>query len=269
MNQLFLTCGRALCATTFGLACSAFAGESVAPLAPAGNDMFAPRYWQPVSDSVLAKQTGKGLGGDTISGFVLNVLSQWQLPNGATASASGALAVATNALNQVSAQVNSTAGITDPRGTWANATNSNNSATGGQAVSVNGVSQITQVAGNNNLGTNQTLIDFNVPSAAQNYNNALSAAASNANGSIKASVSFGNGGISVALQTPSGIATQNIVPGNTQQAAMIAQLLQVAGNNQQVNNQLQLHLQVQSMSSAALRQAGVQQALQSALSLRR
>jgi hypothetical protein len=231
--------------------------------------MFASRYWQPVSDNVLARQIGKGLGGETISGFVLTVLSQWQLPNGTTASASGALQVATNALNQVSTQVNSSAGITGSNSALGNAANTNNSATGGQSVSVNGVSQVTQVAGDNNLGTNQTLIDFNVPSAAQNYNNALGATAANANGSIKASVSFGNGGIAVALQTPSGVATQKIVPGSTQQAAMIAQLLQVAGNNQQVNNQLQLHLQVQSMSSAALRQAGVQQALQSALSLRR
>lgn len=271
MKNQFLSFCRALCATTLGLACSAFAAEpaTVQALPGNGNSMFSALSWQPVPDSVLAKQTGKGLNGDMISGFVLNLLSQWQLPNGAIASATGTLKVATDALNRVSAQVNSNAAVIDPHGTSANLTGTNNSATGGQSINVNGVSQITQVAGDNNLGTNQTLIDFNVPSGTQNYNNALSAAAANGNGSIKAAVNFGSGGISLALQTPGGVATQQIVPGNAQQAGMISQLLQVAGNNQQVSNQLQLHLQLQSLSPAALRQTGVQQALQSALSLRR
>ena len=65
-------------------------------------------------------------------------------------------------------------------------------------------------------------------------------------------------GISVALQTPAGLATQTIAPGSGQ----IAQLLQIAGNNQQVANALQLHLQTQQMSAAMLRQLGVLQALQ-------
>jgi len=43
---------------------------------------------------------------------------------------------------------------------------------------------------------------------------------------------------------------------------MISQLLQIAGNNQQVANALQLHLQTQQMSASMLRQLGVLQALQ-------
>ncbi|HUP09050.1 MAG TPA: peptidase C39, partial [Caldimonas sp.] len=39
------------------------------------------------------------------------------------------------------------------------------------------------------------------------------------------------------------------------------QLLQVAGNNQQVANQLQLSLQTQQMTSQMIRQSGVLQAL--------
>jgi len=75
-------------------------------------------------------------------------------------------------------------------------------------------------------------------------------------------VSFGNGSISIALQTPAGLARQTIAPGTSQQAGQIAQLLQIAGNNQQVANSLQLHLQTQQMSASMLRQLGVLQALQ-------
>src|ERR1700753_3827294 len=53
---------------------------------------------QMVDDDVLAGQTGKYAGGTMISGFVLNILSQWQLPNGVTALAQGTLGAVQNAL---------------------------------------------------------------------------------------------------------------------------------------------------------------------------
>lgn len=222
-----------------------------------------------VGDDVLAHQTGKYAGSDMISGFVLNLLSQWQLPNGATAVAQGALAVAQNAANQVSAQVKTYANVIDPTQggtTGANSgANPNATATGGQSVSVNGVSQITQVAGNGNTGANAATLSYdnNAPQLANlpGATNQPGASASNATGSIRAGISFGSHGVNVTLQTPAGIATQNIVPGNAQQAGAIAQLLQVAGNNQQVANQLQLSLQTQQMTSQMIRQTGVLQAL--------
>ncbi|CAB3808286.1 hypothetical protein LMG28690_07020 [Paraburkholderia caffeinilytica] len=253
-----------MCFTTCGLASAAHAAEQTST---AFEDVGALKI-QPVDDAILANQTGKGLAGDIISGVVVDLLSQWQLPNGATAVASGALSVVTNKLNQASVQFNSSAAVTDPTGNSGSGANRNASASGGQNVNVNGVSQITQVAGNGNLGTNQAVIDFNASPASLtggSYNNATSAAASNANGSVKASVSLANGGISVSLQTPSGIATQTVAPSSAQQAGMIAQLLQIAGNNQQVANQLQLHLQTQQMSASMLRQIGVLQALQNSV----
>src|SRR6202012_858481 len=107
---------------------------------------------------VPAHQTGKGVGGDIISGFVLNLLSQWQLPNGATAIAQGTLAVAQNAVNQLGATVNTLAKVVDGNGN--SGANPNAVATGGQGISVNGVSQVTQVAGNSNTGFNAAQIDF-------------------------------------------------------------------------------------------------------------
>jgi hypothetical protein len=264
MDRNLLTIGCALCFTTCGLASAAHAAEQPST---AFEDVSALKL-QPVDDAVLANQTGKGLVGDIISGVVVTLLSQWQLPNGATAAASGSLAIGMNTPNQPSVQFNSSASVTGPNGASGSGANRNASASGGQNVSVNGVSQIAQIAGNGNLGTNQALIDFDASPGSMtqgSYNNAMLAAASNANGSVTASVNLANGGISISLRTPAGIATQTIAPSSAQQAGAIAQLLQIAGNNQQVANQLQLHLQTQPMSASMLRQIGVLQALQNSV----
>ncbi|MEQ5839305.1 peptidase C39 [Paraburkholderia acidicola] len=277
MKRQISQLGFALCATACSLASSAFAAESIGP--PPIQDLIpvldtAPQTieWQAVDDDVLANQTGKYAGASMISGFVLNLLSQWQLPNGATAIAQGTLAVATNTANQLSATVNTLASVIGGNGGNGNSgANPNAGANGGQSISVNGVSQVTQVAGDRNVGVNSAQIDFSDGALGllPGGNNAASANASNAAGTIKAGIAFGNGGVTVALQTPAGLATQTIAPNSAQQAGAIAQLLQIAGNNQQVANQLQLHLQTQQMSPAMLQQAGVLQALQNAAIVRR
>ncbi|WP_165848004.1 peptidase C39 [Paraburkholderia lacunae] len=287
--------GLAICTTMCGLTGSAYAspgaGSPPVPEFLASHDIgSAAIKVQMVDDDVLANQTGKYAGATMISGFVLNVLSRWELPNGANALAQGTLSAVQNAAGQMVSTVNTHAHVNDdgpghtganpnaqandggPGHTGANpnahandggpghtGANPNAHANGGQSVSVNGVSQVTQVAGDRNIGANSALIDFNnnVASPAGTAT-APSAAASNSAGSIKAGISFGSNGVSVALQTPAGLATQTITPGNGQ----IAQLLQIAGNNQQVANLLQLHLQTQQMSAAMIRQLGVLQALQ-------
>lgn len=248
---------------------------------------------EPVDDDVLSSQSGKYAGSDMISGFVLTVLSKWDLPNGATAIAQGAIAVAQNTANQIVAQVETATHVTDPvhdssthsssaattgggvntnTNTGANTTNAGNSGanpaaqvTGGQKVAVNGVSQVTQVAGNGNTGTNTATISYSsappqLPSMPGATSQSSSFAA-NAAGNVQAGITFANNSINVAVQTPAGIATQTILPGNAQQAGAIAQLLQIAGNNQQVANQLALSLRTQQMSAGMIRQLGVLQAL--------
>ncbi|HEX7682129.1 MAG TPA: peptidase C39 [Trinickia sp.] len=292
--------------------------------------------WQAVGDDVLSHQTGKGAGGTMVSGLVLELLSQWQMPNGASASAHGTLTVTTHIDNSLSTQVTTSAQASDgglhgngkanglgnagygnavtpgiasagngsgngasaatgATGTMSAAAgtgaNPQASATGGQNVSVNGVSQITQVAGNGNSGMNSTVIDFNGSSASSASTLAGNAApnpvqgtgadsssiaiggagtsrpaatATSASGNVKAGISFANGGVSVTLQTPAGVATQTISPSIAQRGGSIAQLLQIAGNGQAVVNQLKLSVQTLPMSSALMRQLGVLQALQNA-----
>ncbi|ACC69974.1 peptidase C39 bacteriocin processing [Paraburkholderia phymatum STM815] len=210
----------------------------------------------------------KGAGGQIIAGFVLNVLSQWQLPNGAKALAQGPLSVARDAANALTANVNTLARVTDGHG---NPGADPNARPGGrQHIAVNRVLQVTQVAGDRNPGFNTATIDFNNHrQLVAGGTRAQSAAASNTAGNVKADISLGNGGVTVGRQTPAGIASQTIAPGNAQQAGAIAQLLHIAGNNQQVANQLQISLHTAPISSAMLRQAGVLQALQNAVNARR
>lgn len=251
--------------------------------------------WEAVGDDVLSHQTGKGAGGTIVSGLVLELLSQWQMPNGGSASAHGTLAISTNANNALSTQVTTSAQASD--GGWhANGKGLGNgaganpqaSASGGQGVSVNGVSQITQVAGDGNVGANSTVIDFNGTSAStlasmagpgpgQGANSNTSsvggtsnptATATSASGNVKAGISFAGGGVAVSIQTPAGIATQTISPAGIQGGGSIGQLLQIAGNGQAVVNQLKLSVQTLPMSSASIRQVGVLQALQNSALLR-
>jgi hypothetical protein len=259
--------GLAICTTLCGLTSSAYGspglGSPPLPEFLAARDVdSAAIKVQMVDDDVLASQTGKYAGATMISGFVLNVISQWQLPNGVTALAQGTLSAVQNAAGQVTSTVSTLASVSGggPGNSGANSgANPNAQASGGQNISVNGVSQVTQVAGDRNAGSNSALIDFNSNAVAlAGTANESSAAASNSTGSIKAGISFGSNGVSVALQTPAGLASQTITPGNGQ----IAQLLQIAGNNQQVANALQLNLQTQQMSAAMIRQLGVLQALQ-------
>lgn len=272
MKHTFTQFGLALCASTCAFASGAFAAEGTGSPIPdflSAHDV-APQQlkWQTVDDDVLAHQTGKFAGAAMINGFVLTVLSQWQLPNGATAVAQGALTVTQNMTNGITAKVNTMAKVIENNVTNAlnSGANPNAQTDGGQGISVNGVSQVTQVAGDRNIGMNSAQIDFNnnAPQLANiaGGTNSPAASATNSTGTVKAGISFGIGGVTVALQTPAGLATQTIAPSNAQQAGAIAQLLQIAGNNQQVANQLQLHLQTQQMSPAMQQQLGVLQALQ-------
>ena len=257
-----------------------------------------------VDDGVLAAQSGKYPGGSTVSGFVLTMVSQWQGPNGVGATASGTLAVASNSGHAPDVHVNTSAQITCSDHGNGNGANPHANATGGQNVTVNGVSQVTQVAGDNNVGTNTAVIAFG-PAGTQGAGNAgtagssgnagasgagseaatgtasavplvatagtgsTNASASNNAGSVKANVTFGSGGVTLALQTPAGVASQSIAPNPAGQSGSIAQLVQIAGNGQAVSNLLQISIQTRQMSSTLLQQLGVLQALQNAAAVRR
>ena len=261
MKQHMLMLGLAIGAVTSG-------GAHAELMSPFKEAIAAP-IMQPVGDEVLAAQTGKFAGIPAISGFVLNLLSQWQLPNGESVAAAGTLAVSktTNgftAQSSVAAAVTSLVSQTNQAvNTYVNGVLNNGAngatVTGGENVQANGVSQVTQVAGFNNAGSNSATIDFSPNSTPQLLNGMTSASASGPNG-LAASIAFTSAGAVVKLNTPAGVATQTLATSPTQ-SANIAQLLQIAGNNQNVVNQLQLHLQTSAVTANQLRLMGVQAAL--------
>jgi hypothetical protein len=233
------------------------------------SDAIAAPLMQPVGDEVLASQTGKFAGVPAISGFVLSLLSEWQLPNGEAAAATGTLAV-TRTANGFTSQTNVAAAVKSLVTSTGDAVNTamngllNNGAngattSGGENVKVNGVSQVTQVAGSNNTGNNTAVIDFSPGNPGQLYNGQTQASASGPTG-LAANIAFTSTGAMVSLNTPAGVATQQIIT-NANQTGNIAQLLKIAGNNQAVMNQLQLHLQTSTLTSNQLRMIGVQTAL--------
>ena len=287
-------------------ACGLFTGTHAAErlaappefLSDQAGSTIAGARWQAVDDDVLSHQTGKAPGAEMVSGLVLDLMSQWQMPNGGSATAHGTLTISTNADNTLSAQVSTSAQASDgagrgnhygnDRGNASVATSSTPTltasggtganpqaiATGGQNVSVNGVSQVTQVAGNGNTSSNSAVIDFTgssptIAAGAGASANSPSASATSTSGNVKAGITFGNGGVALTLQTPAGVAAQTISPATVQGAGSIAQLVQVGGNAQAVVNQLQLSVRTQAMSGALLRQLGVLQAMQNSALLRR
>ena len=312
MKLLFATPLKlALALAACGLIGSAHAAERLAAppefLTAQADSAVGGARWETVGDDVLSHQTGKAPGAEMVSGVVLELMSQWQMPNGGSATAHGKLTISTNADNTLSAQVSTSAQASDgaghgnrygnDRGNAAAATtataptasanpmptiaaspsagaNPQAIATGGQNVSVNGVSQVTQVAGNGNTGVNSAVIDFTGSSPTTSAaggaasTSGTSASATSASGNVRAGVTFANGGVALTLQTPAGVAAQAISPATGHGGGSIAQWVQVAGNAQAVVNQLQLSVQTQAMSGAVLRQLGVLQAMQNSALLR-
>jgi hypothetical protein len=273
MKRNMLMLGCVFGTFSAAVSCAAHAERFSSPF----SDAIAAPLMQPVGDEVLARQTGKFAGVPAISGFVLSLLSQWQLPNGESLAATGTLAVSrtvngfitqSNAGAVVQSLVNGNGqGVnTNANGVFNNGANGATTS-GGENVRVNGVSQITQVAGYSNSGNNTAVIDFSPGNPGQLYNGNTQASANGPTG-LAANIAFTSTGAMVSLNTPAGIATQQIITSQNQ-TGNIAQLLKIAGNNQAVTNQLQLHLQTSNLNSNQIRVIGVQSALANMTSIRK
>lgn len=224
----------------------------------------APASWAPVDDDTLAHATGKYLDQNMISGFQLEMISHWQTPSGANLYAAGAVSVQRNG-SDLSVTANTSSSITPGQGDPS--AKGLQVPRGGNLLRINGVGQITQVAGNSNAVTNQTLIDFQ-PKTGGGGGGASNPGSKTTLGTMSAAVSIGANGLNLALEAPFGTVQQNIASG-AGSLNRIMQVVQVAGDQQQVINSLQLHLQTNPVTADLLRQIGVQQAVSSTLGIRR
>lgn len=223
-----------------------------------------PMSWQPVSDDVLAHATGKYMNQNMISGFQLDLISQWQTPSGASLYAAGSVNVQQGS-NGYTVNTGSQTGILPGNNT--NYGPGFASAHGGNLIQVNGVGQVTQVAGNGNALQNQTVIDFSPTQGGLGLPSG--GTSSTSLDGMNAQVMVGQSGVNVSLQSPFGSVVQTITSGGGSPMNRIMQVIQVAGNNQQVLNSMLLHLRTDPVTMNALRQVGVNQALTNTLGLRR
>jgi len=238
---------------------------------PAFASSVVPDSWQAVGDDVLAQATGKYAQQNMITGFQLVMQSQWQMPTGASLAATGVLGVSQNA-NHTGYQVQTAAATGIIPGLVNATTPITQAAAGAASVLVNGVAQITQVAGDANNALNRATIQYApgvslsmlVPTGAQGQSNSQTTV-----GNLSASVAITSAGMQIALNTPNGNLGQSVAGGAGGAMNQIMQVVQVAGNAQQVMNTLQLNLQTNPLTSNALRQVGVQNAMANMVAVRR
>lgn len=216
-------------------------------------------------DDELAQQRGKYLGASVVSGFMVDMATYWR--NDAGQASAQARLLATNLGSHhpnvaVNTQASVLMGVDSLSGAAPTAT-----ASGGTGVQVNGVGQVTQVAGVNNLASNSTSISIQTAPLPTLPSGSTSAIA--AQNGFTAQAQAGMGGVQVTVSSSMGTASQAVTPGRTGMAGSVMQVAQLAGNAQAITNQLSIQLQVQTMSRQQLAQIGVAQALQSVAGLRR
>jgi hypothetical protein len=216
-------------------------------------------------DDELAQQRGKYLGASVVSGFMVEMATHWRNEAG-QASAQARLLATDLAGHRPNAAANTQASVQMGAGSLSGVTPAA-SVSGGTGVQVNGVGQVTQVAGANNLASNSTSISIQTASLPTLPSGSASAMAAQ-NGFV-AQAQAGLGGVQVAVTSPMGVASQAVTPGTAGAAGSVMQVAQMAGNAQVIANQLSIQLQVQTMSRQQLAQIGVAQALQSVAGLRR
>lgn len=214
-----------------------------------------------VDDATLAGMTGKFFGADMLTGVRIDLVSTLANAQGGTATASGSLYVRRTAYGfdvRIDSRADATAG-TDP------AVASDNLATGGEGIGVQGIGQITQIAGDGNRMGNLAVIRLGADPSAPTDFNGLAGAEAGA-GDLTARVSFDGGGVQLGLAGIGATIRQDVMPGGS---GHIVQMGQIAGNGFTANNSLQLQMMTTAMPTLSMQQLGIQQALAAISGLRR
>lgn len=212
----------------------------------------------PVDELTLSQVSGKYFGANMLVGLRLEVTSTLHTAQG-SANATGSLSIQ-RVGNGFVVLVDSRSAAVADISTAAGSGGNHASATGADGLQVNGIGQISQIAGDDNRLANVTTIRFLPPTAAGSadaatYNGQTSSAA--AAGPMTARITFLDGGMQLGLWGPGATLAQQFRAGGGQ----VLQMGQIAGNGVVGNNQLQLQLLTSAMSTQVQHQLGIQQAL--------
>lgn len=211
-----------------------------------------------VDELTLSQISGKYLGADMLVGLRIDLVSTLHTPQQGSATASGALSIRrVDGGFEVQVDSRSTT-VADV----ANATVApgNASASGAETLQVNGIAQVSQIAGDGNRLANVTTILFlpdNAAAAPADFNGQTTSSSSA--GGLTAQVSFLGGGIGLGVNAPGAALAQHLRTGGS--GGQVLQFGQLAGNGLVGANQLQLQLMTSQMPTQALHQLGIQQAL--------
>lgn len=221
-----------------------------------------------VDDSELEGITGRYIGSNMLVGVRIELLSSLSTPNGAHASAAGALFVRRDGNGfqvLVDSRVDAYSPTPDPLATPLPASAEGRLAAGGDTLYVQGIGQVTQIAGDGNRMSNLALIRIgDVGTAPDGYNGAMGSQATA--GDLVAQVSFVGGGVQLGLTAPGATIGQHaLVDG----AGGVMQVGRIAGDGMVASNTLNLQLMAASMPTSSMQQLGIQQALSAISGLRR
>lgn len=208
-----------------------------------------------VDDTVLADLTGKYTGGGTmLVGLRIDLVSSLHNPQG-SATASGSLLVVRDGDgfrveidSRSAANGNGTAPL--PTG--------GHSATGGGDLQIDGIGQISQIAGDGNVLSNLTSIGFTRDLGGGDFNGRTSS--QSGDGLMHARITFLDGGVQLGLEGPGALLQQQLAAGGDG-AGGIRQIGQIAGDHMVGSNRLQLQILTAALPESARQQLGVQQAL--------
>ncbi|MFZ5655797.1 MAG: hypothetical protein ACOY37_01825 [Pseudomonadota bacterium] len=213
-----------------------------------------------VDDAELDGISGRYLGASMLVGVRIELVSSLATPQGSHATAAGALYVRRTSGGfdvLVDSRVNAYAPDPDAGATTLPGSASGRLATGGDSLFVQGIGQVTQIAGDGNRMSNLALIRIgDMPGRPEGYNGAMGSQATA--GDLVAQVSFVGGGVQLGLTAPGvSIGQQALVDG----AGGVMQVGRIAGDGMVASNTLNLQLMTASMPTASLHHLGIQQVL--------
>lgn len=214
-----------------------------------------PVHVEVVDDATLGTLNGKYFGANLLVGLRIDLVSSLSTAHGGTANATGSLQVV-RVGNDFDVRVDSRSSATE--GTAAAALPHGN-AVGAQGLQVDGIGQVSQIAGDGNRMTNLTTISF-TPAAVGGTGQFNGLASSSASaGGMTAQITFLDHGLQLALTGPGAALTQQL--HSTGANGGVLQSGQIAGDGMVGFNQLQLQLMTSPMSNGEMHQLGVRQAL--------
>ncbi|QQP94818.1 hypothetical protein [Lysobacter enzymogenes] len=211
---------------------------------------------QIVDDATLATLSGRYYDAHMLIGLRVDLISSVATPQQGAAIATGSLLVLRDGDGySVRSDARSSAAV------GADAPLAHADASGADAVRVQGIGQIAQIAGDGNRLSNLASIDFvdraRADLDASGFNGQTHS--DSAAGALRAQVTFLDGGAQVGVQAP-GVSLQQRLDGGG--LGGIAQSGRIAGDGVSAGNRLQLQIVTAAMTPQMSRQLGLQQALE-------